>query len=43
MATAVPPAARAPDVSGGLVESAERHGLTRLEALAYDRLGVALI
>jgi secreted PhoX family phosphatase len=42
MATAAPPAARAPDVSGELVERAERHGLTRLEALAYDRLGVAL-
>jgi secreted PhoX family phosphatase len=42
MAAAAPPRALAPHVSGELAEAAERHGMTRLEAAAYDRLGVPL-
>jgi secreted PhoX family phosphatase len=42
MAHADPPAHYAPRISGELAEAAERHRLTKLEAAAYDRLGVAL-
>lgn len=42
MAAAAPPAALGPRISGELAEAAERHGLTLLEAAAYDRLGVPL-
>ncbi|MGH3029808.1 MAG: alkaline phosphatase PhoX [Gaiellaceae bacterium] len=40
MATAAPPAGFGPRVSGELAEAAARHGMTKLEAAAYDRLGV---
>jgi hypothetical protein len=30
-------------ISGELAEAAQRHGLTRLEAAAYQRLGVPLV
>jgi uncharacterized protein len=43
MAHADPPAGYAPVISRELVEAAERYGLTRLEAAAYDRLGVSLL
>jgi secreted PhoX family phosphatase len=43
MAHAAPPARFAPRVSGELREAARRHGLTPLEAAAYDRLGVPLV
>lgn len=43
MGHAAPPARYAPKISGELAEAAERLWLTRLEAAAYDRLGVALI
>jgi secreted PhoX family phosphatase len=43
MAAAAPPAHLAPSVSGELAEAAERYGMTRLEAAAYDRLGVPLV
>jgi secreted PhoX family phosphatase len=43
MAYAAPPASYAPKVSGELAEAAERYRLTRLEAAAYDRLGVELV
>jgi hypothetical protein len=33
----------APRVSGELAEAADRHGMSRLEAAAYDRLGVSLV
>lgn len=42
MAVAAPPAHMAPRVSGELAEAADRHGISRLEAAAYDRLGVSL-
>jgi len=42
MATAAPPPGEGPAVSAALAEAARRHGLTRLEAAAYDRLGAAL-
>jgi uncharacterized protein len=42
MAVAAPPASMAPNVSGELAEATERHGMTPLEAAAYDRLGVPL-
>jgi hypothetical protein len=42
LAGAAPPARYAPTVSEPLAEAAERHGLTRLEAAAFDRLGVPL-
>jgi secreted PhoX family phosphatase len=43
IAHAAPPARYAPKISGELAEAAERSGLTRLEAAAYDRLGVPLV
>ena len=42
MAHADPPAHLAPLVSAELAEAAQRHGLSRWEAAAYDRLGVTL-
>lgn len=42
MAAAQPPGALAPRVPGELAEAARRHGLGRLEAAAYERLGVPL-
>ncbi len=42
MAAADPPARFAPRIDGQLAEAAERHGMSRLEAAAYDRLGVQL-
>jgi uncharacterized protein len=42
MALAPPPANLGPQISGELAEAADRHGLTALEAAAYDRLGVPL-
>ena len=42
MAYAAPPARYAPRVSEDLVEAAERRGFSRLEAAAYDRIGVPL-
>lgn len=42
MAHADPPAAYAPRISGELAEAADRFGLTKLEAAAFDRLGVSL-
>jgi uncharacterized protein len=43
MATAAPPESMAPRVSGELAEAAEKFGMSRLEAAAYDRLGVSLV
>ncbi len=43
MAHAAPKTQYSPRVSGALAEAAERHNLTRLEAAAYDRLGVPLL
>ncbi len=42
MANAAPPEEFAPRVSGELAEAAEKHGMSNLEAAAYDRLGVPL-
>jgi hypothetical protein len=42
LAAASPPRRFAPRLSGELGEAARRHGLTELEAAAYERLGVAL-
>ena len=42
MALAEPPPGLAPVISGELAEAAERHGLSQLEAAAYDRLGVPM-
>ena len=42
MAHAEPPASFAPRVSGELLEAAGKHGLTSLQAAAFDRLGVPL-
>ncbi len=41
MARAMPPESLGPDISGELAEAAERHGMSRLEVAAYDRLGVS--
>jgi len=41
-AAADPPARFAPRIDGQLAEAAEGHGMSRLEAAAYDRLGVQL-
>lgn len=43
MANATPTTEYSPAISGELADAAERHGLTRLEAAAYDRLGVPLV
>ncbi|MDQ3381095.1 MAG: PhoX family protein [Actinomycetota bacterium] len=43
MAYADPPAHYAPRLSGEQTEAAERYGLTRLQAAAYDRLGIPLV
>jgi secreted PhoX family phosphatase len=42
IAAAQPPARYAPIVPGHLAEAADRYGLTRLEAAAFERLGVEL-
>jgi secreted PhoX family phosphatase len=42
IAHAAPPARYAPRVSEGLAEAAERYGISRLEAAAYDRIGIPL-
>jgi hypothetical protein len=42
LAHAAPATQYSPRISGELGEAAQRHGLTPLEAAAYDRLGVAL-
>ena len=42
MAVAAPPAHLAPRVSGELAEAAGRHGMSTLEAAAFERLGVSL-
>lgn len=42
MAAAAPPPGLRPRVSGALAEAARRHGMSPLEAAAYERLGVAL-
>lgn len=42
MAAAQPPARYAPRISDELAEAADRYALTRLEAAAFDRLGVPL-
>jgi secreted PhoX family phosphatase len=41
IAQAMPPESLGPDISVELVEAAERHGMSRLEVAAYDRLGVS--
>ena len=41
MARATPPEGLGPDISGELAEAAKRHGMSRLEVAAYDRLGVS--
>jgi secreted PhoX family phosphatase len=43
MAHAAPKTQYSPRISGALAEAAERHNLTRLEAAAFDRLGVPLL
>ena len=43
MAVAAPPALLAPQLTGELAEAAVKHGLTPLEAAAFDRLGVPLL
>jgi secreted PhoX family phosphatase len=43
MATAQPPPAVAPVVSGEIAEVARRYGMSHLEALAFARLGVPLL
>jgi uncharacterized protein len=43
MAVAAPPALHAPQLTGELAEAAVKHGLTPLEAAAFDRLGVPLL
>jgi secreted PhoX family phosphatase len=43
MAFADPPAHLRPKVSGELAVAARRHGLSELEAAAFDRLGVPLV
>ena len=42
MAVAAPPKSMTPNVSGELAEAAEKVGMSRLEAAAYERLGVSL-
>jgi uncharacterized protein len=42
MATAAPPADLAPSISGELAEAAKRHGMSNLEAAAFERLSVSL-
>ncbi len=42
MSVAAPPEEFAPRVSGELAEAAGRHGMSTLEAAAFDRLGVPL-
>jgi secreted PhoX family phosphatase len=42
MAVASPPEALAPHVSGELADAARKHGMSPLEAAAYDRLGMKL-
>ncbi len=42
MSVAAPPEEFAPRVSGELAEAAGRHGMSTLEAAAFDRLGVSL-
>jgi secreted PhoX family phosphatase len=42
MASAAPPPGLGPRISGELADAAGRHGLTQLEAAAFDRLGVPL-
>lgn len=42
MAHSAPPESLAPVISEELAELARRHGMTRLEAAAYERLGVPL-
>ena len=43
LAHAAPRTEYSPKISGELAEAADRYGLTRLEAAAYDRLGVPLV
>jgi uncharacterized protein len=43
MATAAPPANLGPTISGELAEAAQRHGMSELEAAAFDRLGASLV
>jgi uncharacterized protein len=43
LANAEPPAQYGPVVSDELAQAAEEHGLTALEAAAYDRLGVPVV
>jgi secreted PhoX family phosphatase len=43
LAHAAPATEYSPKISGELAEAAERHGLTRLEAAAFDRLGVPVV
>jgi uncharacterized protein len=43
MAHADPPAGYGPLISGELAEAAQRYGLTKLEAAAYQRLGIPLV
>lgn len=43
MAVAAPPESMMPDVSGELAAAAAKHGMSTLEAAAYERLGVALV
>lgn len=42
MAVAAPPAFMAPKISGELAEAAEKFEMSKLEAAAFDRLGVSL-
>jgi secreted PhoX family phosphatase len=43
LARATPRTEYSPKISGELADAADRYGLTRLEAAAYDRLGVPLV
>jgi secreted PhoX family phosphatase len=43
MALAAPPKSMMPVISGELAEAAREHGMSQLEAAAYDRLGVPLV
>lgn len=43
MATAAPPKEMAPRISPELAEAAQRHGMSDLEAAAFDRLGAKLV
>lgn len=42
MAVAAPPKAMMPNIPGELAEAAAKHGMSALEAAAFDRLGVRL-